>query len=277
MPNAQLADSSQPDSLTPWRWQEWQALPYLTCSLLDRWPHGFFTRQFSPRSPADLTTVLDPTAEVLRVRQVHGDRVLLPQEIQAENVAPQILSEASATSGEQSTYPPADGILTNGAGQTAWVCSADCTPALLADVRTGAVAAVHAGWRGTAARILPKAIERMQAHGSQLGDLRVALGPAIAGEVYQVETAVAAEVVGSIDLTIEAALNLNPAPLLADAEPGKLRLDVRQVNVQQLLGLGLQPDQVAIAPHCTYQEPERFFSYRRDRAKRVQWSGIVGQ
>jgi copper oxidase (laccase) domain-containing protein len=45
----------------------------------------------------------------------------------------------------------------------------------------------------------------------------------------------------------------------------------------QLLHLGLSPEQVAIAPYCTYQTPEHFFSYRRERLKQVQWSGIVSR
>jgi hypothetical protein len=62
---------------------------------------------------------------------------------------------------------------------------------------------------------------------------------------------------------------------LADPEPGRVRLDVRRVNLLQLEQMGIGDDQVAIAPHCTYQQPEHFFSYRRDGLKKVQWSGIV--
>jgi polyphenol oxidase len=174
--------------------------------------------------------------------------------------------------------------------EAVWVCSADCTPVLIADVSTGRVAAVHAGWRGTAARIVPEAIAKLLANGSQVKDLRVAMGPAIAGEVYQVTTAVAAEVgqsildLGSLDVQDEALENERivkmlmqgpNSPILADEKAGHTRLDVRQVNTIQLQQLGLEPTQIAIAPHCTYQDPERFFSYRRDSRRQVQWSGIV--
>jgi polyphenol oxidase len=50
---------------------------------------------------------------------------------------------------------------------------------------------------------------------------------------------------------------------------------VRKVNAMQLEQLGIEPDQVAIAPYCTYQNPDLFFSYRRQPQKKVQWSGIV--
>ena len=65
------------------------------------------------------------------------------------------------------------------------------------------------------------------------------------------------------------------SPILSDPEPGKVRLDIRVVNVLQLKQLGISSQQVAIAPYCTYTKPEYFFSYRREKQKKVQWSGIV--
>ena len=107
------------------------------------------------------------------------------------------------------------------------------------------------------------------------------MGPAIAGEVYQVDVQVAAQVGASIipsDSPQEILDTLqwlpNP-PILPDQEDGKVRLDVRRVNELQLERMGISGEQVAIAPHCTYQQPEHFFSYRRDKEKKVQWSGIV--
>jgi YfiH family protein len=212
--------------------------------------------------------VLQPNAEVYRVKQVHSNIVLIPSEI-----------GCSADSGDE-----ADGLITELALQAVWVASADCTPVLIADVQTGQVAAVHAGWRGTAAKIVPQAIARLQAQGSLLQDLRIGMGPAIAGEVYQVSTSVAAAVGASIipgdpDNAVESILKslhaMPEPPVLADTQPGRVRLDIRRVIALQVEQLGMSPEQVAIAPYCTYQQPERFFSYRRDKLKKVQWSGIV--
>ncbi|MHC5722113.1 MAG: polyphenol oxidase family protein, partial [Nostoc sp.] len=88
----------------------------------------------------------------------------------------------------------ADGLISEQPLQAVWVASADCTPVLIGDVKTEQVAALHAGWRGTAKKIVPLAIARLQSQGSKLDDLRIAMGPAIAGEVYQVSIDVAAEV-----------------------------------------------------------------------------------
>lgn len=268
-----------------WSWQIRQEIPYLTCSLLDRWPHGFFTRLSWPQLPELLTSSIHPTAKVFRVKQVHGNRVLTSAEVLEHLQAP---LDQDQDSKNNPAFPEADGVLSTQPQEAMWVCSADCTPVLIADERTGNVAAVHAGWRGTSAKVTSAAILQMQAQGSRIEDLRVAMGPAINGTVYQVSLEVAEQVVQSLAGQFSASqsevqnlsdlqtlMNLPHSPILPDEEEGRVRLDVRQVNALQLQQLGLHPEQVAIAPHCTYQEPERFFSYRRDRLKQVQWSGIV--
>jgi YfiH family protein len=252
-----------------WNWQYWEGLPYLTCNLLESWPHGFFTQQFWPRQPQELTQVLQPEASTYRLKQVHGNDVLTPQEV----------DEYLSHSDDELAL--ADGLISETPLQAVWVASADCTPVLIGDIKTGQVAALHAGWRGTAAKIVPQAIHRMQSQGSNLQDLRIAMGPAIAGEVYQVSVEVAAEIGNTIlphsdsETIVKSLQNLPNSPLLPDSEPGKIRLDVRRVNALQLEQLGISVEQMAIAPYCTYQTPEYFFSYRRDKEKKVQWSGIV--
>ena len=133
----------------------------------------------------------------------------------------------------------------------------------------------------------------MQASGSNLEDLRIAMGAAITGEVYQVTETVAAEVGKSIvsskelgnelikqkdgetEEILTALFEMEDSPLIEDAQPGRVKLDVRRVNAIQLEQLGISQSQIAIAPHCTYQQPEYWFSYRRTKEKKVQWSGIV--
>jgi polyphenol oxidase len=256
-----------------WQWQTWSKLPYLTCDLLAQWQHGFFTCQFAPREPQEITPALAAAATTYRLKQIHGNIVLTPSEI------------ATTTEKEvQTGFALGDGILTEESLQAVWVASADCSPILLANQQTGNVAAVHAGWRGTSLEIAPRAVERLLAQGGTLNDIIVAIGPAIAGEVYQVTNQVGLEVCKSIapsSLSIEdpdamTILQAMPnSPLLPDEQGGRVRLDVRRVNQLQLEQMGINPAQISIAPHCTFQEPEHFFSYRRDHLKKVQWSGIV--
>ena len=252
-------------STPPWQWQSWNNLPYLTCSLLKDWQHGFFTQQFYPQTPEVLTEILKPDTRAYRVKQVHGNRVLTPGEI--------IPSETEA-----------DGIISDRPHQSVWVASADCTPLLIADRKTGRVGSLHAGWRGTAKGIAPVALERFLSLGSRLEDLYCVMGPAIAGAVYQVTETVAAEIGSSLKeipqtdspREVLAALeSINHSPLHPDPTPGRVRIDVRQVNYLQLRQAGIDPEQIAIAPYCTYQQTEHFFSFRRTKEKKVQWSGIV--
>ncbi|WP_310482779.1 peptidoglycan editing factor PgeF [Chamaesiphon sp. VAR_48_metabat_403] len=274
-----------------WQWQTELGLPYLTCDLLADWQHGFFTRQFSPREPQELTPFLAATASTHRLKQIHGKVVLTPTEI--TNAA-----EIEVETG----YALGDGLLTETATQAVWVASADCNPILIANRHTGNVAAVHAGWRGTSLGIVKVAVTRLLAHGGSLDDIIVAIGPAIDGKVYQVTKQVGLEVCtsicqgqgfsagkgfananapkplsGNLDADLTSLLGMSNSPLLPDEQAGRVRLDVRRVNQLQLEGLGVNLEQISIAPHCTFQEPEYFFSYRREKLKKIQWSGIVSK
>ncbi len=272
-------ENSQNLSSSDWQWQKWNGLPYLTCNILKFWHHGFFTASFYPFSPDKLVEALDTTAQVYRVKQVHGHQIFSTSEIDPE------YSHQS-----DSIYPEADALISDQtqdmSHQSLWVASADCTPLLIGDQKTGQVSAIHAGWRGTSQRIVPYTIQHFLKKGSQTKNLRVAMGPAITGSVYQVTEEVAIKVVSSLlenpekwtqqDILDKFSQCPNSS-LLPDSEDGKIRLDVRRVNQLQLEQMGIQADQIAIAPHCTYQMPNLFFSYRRTHKKQIQWSGIVSQ
>ena len=253
-----------------WQWQPSQEYSYLTCRLLSHWQHGFFTKQFYPRLPEELTTILQPATTAFRVKQVHGNTVLTPQEIVT-------LVESGSLN---NSIPDADAVINDRQSQSVWVASADCTPILIGDIQTGQVCAIHAGWRGTAKRIVVEAVSTFFKFGSQPENLRIAIGPAIAGKVYQVDDYVALEVgktISNLDETevIDALKQLSKPPILEDELPAKVRLDVPQINFLQLTQLGIRPDHIAIAPYCTYQQNDLFFSYRRTGEKKVQWSGIL--
>jgi polyphenol oxidase len=256
-----------------WQWQTLNGSSYLTCDLLSDWQHGFMSRHFAPLEPPEITKLFQPTATGYRLKQVHGNVVLTPTE-----------AEKTSEKELETGWALADGLISAAPQQGVWVASADCSPVLIADQQSGQVAAVHAGWRGTAHKIVPVAVQRFLAAGSSVDNLLVAIGPAIEGKVYQVTNQTAAAVCLSIlpelagvepDVIVDKALSLPNSPLLPDEQPGRVRLDVRQVNALQLQQLGLQVDQISIAPHCTFQEPDNFFSYRREKLKKVQWSGII--
>ena len=265
--------STSSDSV--WQWKKWNSLPYLSCELLSDWQHGFFTQQWYPRQPKELSSALSDRAKTFRVKQVHGNTVLTPQET------------SDLVENSETQFPDADGIITDDLDQSVWVASADCNPVLIGDRKTGRVAAVHAGWRGTARQIVPNAVFRFKDYGSELKDLAIAIGPAITGEVYQVGENVAVEVGQTIlknekkessppkQAILDKLLAIENSPVLEDKHPGRVKLDVRRVNQIQLQQIGIDNEQIAIAPYCTYQQPDYFFSYRRTKQKKVQWSGII--
>ena len=143
-----------------WQWQTRSGLPYLTCDLLADWQHGFFTRQFAPREPHELTPILAATASTHRLKQIHGKIVLSPTEI--ANTAAVEVETGNALG---------DGVFTEQGLQAVWVASADCNPILIANRQTGNVAAVHAGWRGTSLGIVKVAVTRLLAQGGSLNDI----------------------------------------------------------------------------------------------------------
>lgn len=261
--------------MTHWHWQTLNGSPYLTCDLLQDWQHGFLTRHFSPLAPAEITKLFNAAAIGYQLKQVHGPVVLTPQEI-----------VSTPDREPDNNLAKADGAISDGPDQGLWVASADCNPVVIGDRQSGRVASVHAGWRGTAQGIVTQAVKKFLAGGSQIENLVVAIGPAIDGEVYQVTTQVGAEVClpmlphlqgQETREIVTAALALENSPLLPDEQAGRIRLDVRRANVGQLALLGLRAEQVSIAPHCTFQEPDNFYSYRREKLKRVQWSGIISR
>ena len=253
------------NNLSGWTWVGCYGGYYLQADLLQAFEHGFFTRQWQGRGPDVLAGYVSAGVSVHRPQQIHSALVL----------------PASRAEGEP--WPEADGLVSDGGGQSLWVCGADCTPVLMADPVRGAVAACHAGWRGVAGRILVAAMEQLEAAGSRRSDLLVALGPAVSGASYQVEHRVSEQVAlalaGPGALAPEAALaELQVCgALLEDPEPGRDRLDIRAATQRQLERAGVAAESIAVCPLCTVAEPLLFHSWRRDQVKAVQWNGIVSQ
>jgi len=168
----------------------------------------------------------------------------------------------------------ADGLCTALAGAVVSVYVADCIPVLMADVRTGAVAAVHAGWRGTVAGVVPAAVQRMRDEfGTRPADLRVALGPAIGVCCFEVGE----EVVQAAEAVVE---RIPGAPTAETAGvvrrgAGKPHVDLKRLNQLLLVAAGVPPDNIDAGPECTSCDRARFFSYRRDGGRTGQMVGFI--
>jgi len=149
----------------------------------------------------------------------------------------------------------ADGLATADPQVVLAVHAADCVMLLLADPRRRAVAAVHAGWRGTAAGIAVEAVTVMaDRFGCRPEDLRAAIGPCIGPCHYEVDEPVLER------------LRAWPwwAEVVTHNARGRWQLDLREANRRQLRDAGVPAVQIETLDWCTFEHPDLFFSYRRD-------------
>jgi YfiH family protein len=134
---------------------------------------------------------------------------------------------------------------------------ADCVPILLADRGCRVVAAVHAGWRGTAANVAAATVEAIAALGIPPADLVAAVGPSIGPCCYQVDA--------PVRTTFLTAHSHSDAWFTGDG-PGRWRLDLWRANGEQLAAAGIPPEAIHQARLCTADHPDWFYSFRREGA-----------
>jgi YfiH family protein len=161
-----------------------------------------------------------------------------------------------------------DGLLTDQRGVGLVVESADCVPLLLWAPKAGAVAAVHAGWRGTLARIAGRAVACFQeVKGAAPEDLLAVLGPAIRICCYEVgDEVIAAFAAGGRDPEI-----------ISQAGPrGRRHLDIVRENTAQLIASGVHSDRVFDSGICTRCENDRFYSFRGEGEGVGRIFGAIG-
>jgi len=175
--------------------------------------------------------------------QVHGADVHLVRDA----------DDASAKANER-----CDALITHTENVLLGVQTADCVPVLLGDKRTGATAAIHAGWRGTAASIVAQTLQRMsEEFGTRAADVRAAIGPSASACCYEV----GAEV---IELFRERFPDADE--LLTTTREGHALIDLQRANRNQLILAGVDASRIHTAPICTMCRTDLFFSYRREKA-----------
>lgn len=180
-----------------------------------------------PASVLDRLSRIMPGSDIFCMDQVHSDRIVL-----ADEAAPQ-------------DVPQADGIISRNPDHVLCVRTADCVPVLLWANDMPLNAAVHAGWRGLALRIVAKCVRMMRSLGAE--DIRAAIGPSIGPCCY---------VVGR-----DVADALGAEPRINGS--GSLVVDLRAVARSQLTGAGLEEDAIESRGPCTACRTDRYFSYRR--------------
>ncbi|MCH8518660.1 peptidoglycan editing factor PgeF, partial [Candidatus Gracilibacteria bacterium] len=131
------------------------------------------------------------------------------------------------------------------------VVVADCVPILLYDRVQNVVGVIHAGWRGSAGKILEKTLSFLQeTHTSKMEDVIIFIGPSISQEYYEIGSEVA-------ELFSESIIQSD----------GKYFLDIKGENLRQALAYGVLRENIELSHECTYKLSEKYFSYRRERIK----------
>jgi YfiH family protein len=160
-----------------------------------------------------------------------------------------------------------DGIITNQPGLMIGVCVADCAPLILLDPVKRGVAALHAGWQGTAGKIAQKGVDALVAlFGSEPSDILAAVGPSIGRCCYEVDAPVRDAFKKEGGSWEEYAV---------ETADGKWQLDLSLANVHQLLEAGIPRENIETTELCVSCHQDTFFSYRRDHGETGRQMGFI--
>ena len=193
----------------------------------------------------------DPRCLVLG-QQVHGNTI-------------RMVTSRDAKGLDHLDYPACDGLITNQPGVGLVVFTADCTPVLLWDSQTGAVGAVHAGWKGTAQDICGEAVKAMtNAYGCKPENIHAAIGPNIGQCCFET------------DADVPQALLKTYGNLVSDfiqQRENKYYVNLKAVNAYALNRAGV--NNIDISHHCTACDPLRFWSHRKMGNQRGSQGAII--
>lgn len=244
-------------------------LEILTSDSLSPLRHGFFTRKGGASSgifeglncglgssdQADMVTINREraahalgasSATLMTVHQVHGTRALTVEQPSSER-------------------PKADALVTSRPGLLLGILTADCMPVLYADHIGGVVGAAHAGWKGALDGILEATLDAMEAAGAERRRIHAVIGPSISQPAYEVGPEF-----------LERFLDEDPdsARFFASGEGDRAQFDLPAFGLHRLRQAGV--GHAEWTRHCTYSDPERFYSYRRStHSKQADYGRLI--
>ena len=206
--------------------------------------------------------------------QVHSGtvRVLDPEKLEGDMI--------EAGGFKISILGEGDGIIKPFCREPIFLCitTADCLPCLAWDPVTGATGVVHSGWRGLAADIHGNAVRMFESHfGAEAKDFHWAIGPSIDQNNYEVgmEVIAAMETAGFAESDWEEDESITPG-WLPSRRRDHYRLNLSALAAMRLKSLGVSPDNIDICALSTYDNPNLFFSYRRDGEVKGLQAAVIG-
>lgn len=231
-------------------------LEIITANSLAPLRHGFFTRRGGASSGIFAGLNCGPgSSDQAEIVAINRARVA-----QAMEVAPEALATVhqvhsaeviTATEAPSDPRPKVDGIVTNTPGLALAVLTADCQPVLFADHAAGVIGAAHAGWRGARDGVLEATVDAMLALGAAREGIRAVIGPSISQRAYEVGPEF-----------FEDFMTEDPdnARFFAGGEGDRMHFDLPAYGLHRLRAAGVEAEWTR---HCTYSDPDRFYSYRR--------------
>jgi len=232
-------------------------LEIVTSDALAPLRHGFFTRKggassgvfdglnCGPGSSDQSDMVAINRARVAGAMGVGVDHLVTISQVHSADV---VTVDAPITG----PLPDADALVTATPGLVLGILTADCQPVLFADAKAGVIGAAHAGWRGAMDGVLEATLDAMEALGAKRGDTTAVIGPTISQRAYEVGPEYFEEFLAD---------DPDNARFFAGGTGDRMLFDLPAYGLARLraAGIGL----AEWTRHCTYSDPERFFSYRR--------------
>ena len=231
------------------------------------------------------------------VAGIHRMRLVTVRQIHSPMIRVVRADDADLETADGHAVLRGDGLMTDVPGVLLGIQTADCVPVLVVDIRLRAVAALHAGWRGTLGRIVERGIGSMQLqYGSRLQDLVAAIGPSIGACCYAVGEEVEHEFESQFAYANELfseqycsdpVREKYPLLFLTARAPGhspigpQRHVDLQEANRRQLLDAGLRPESITVVGHCTAcarddDGARQYFSHRDEHGFTGRMMAVIG-
>lgn len=245
-------------------------LEILTSDILSGVRHGFFSRRGGASS--GIFTGLNcgyGSSDQTEVVSINRGRVADAMEVDPDALvgvhqvhSPTVVTVDGPQSGDR---PKADAIVTATPGLALSILTADCQPVLFADAQAKVIGAAHAGWRGALDGVLEATLDAMEALGANRANTVAVIGPTISQRAYEV---------GPDFLDSFVAESPDNLRFFANGEGDRLQFDLPAFGLHRLRQAGI--GQAEWTRHCTYSDPDRFYSYRRaTHAKEADYGRLI--
>lgn len=231
-------------------------LEILTSDSLSPIRHGFFTRRGGASSGVfHGLNCGSGSSDQSEIVQINRDRVA-----SAMQAAPQQLvtvhqvhsaDVVTVNAPIEGPRPKADAIVTRTPGVVLGILTADCQPVLFADVQAGVIGAAHAGWRGALDGVLEATLDAMVDLGAARDNINAVIGPSISQQAYEVGPEFLDDFLGE---------DMGNSRFFANGKEDRMMFDLPSYGLHRLRRAGV--GHAEWVRHCTYSDPDRFYSYR---------------